>query len=258
MIPSADAMYSPPPSSPPNETSTGEPSYAPPPGSPPTTNHTSNPAQPFSPGGEQYIVVGLGPNGSEVPTTTEPPPPYTAKASDPPPSWAASPTQLQDITSSAPALPPTHLPLDPPPDFFSTPSPPRIRARSFAPFTIPARGHTLDGGFALLYADALRAHGIAPAHWARFLQDLQAVARLALQGRDLRGARPKTTGLAVGSTRGRVYDAAFVKSPLEQVQGLLEVYNGSAWERRKVRVTLRMQTDEGGRGGGYGLLVEAL
>ena len=268
MNPFTNTTYSPPSGPPPTRTSrsqtpgngAGLPSYAPPPGSPPGPDRTSL-LQPMglSPGQQptNTAPVLLG-SLADVPSTTEPPPPYTAKASDPLPAWASSTTQLQDISDSVPTISPTHLPLDPPPDFFSTSSPPRIRSRSFTPFTIPARGRTLADGFAPLYSDALRAHGILPAHWGRFLLDLQAVARLALQGRDLRGVRPKTTGLGVVSTRGRAYDAAFVKSPLEQVQALLEVYNGSAWERRKVRVTFRMQACVDGRDGGYGLLVEAL
>lgn len=82
-------------------------------------------------------------------------------------------------------------------------------------------------------------------------------ARLATQGLGIRGESPRTTGLGVGSMRGRVYDAQFSKMPLEQVQDLMEVYNECAWERRKVRVTLKVNS--GNRGlEGYGILVEAL
>ena len=169
------------------------------------------------------------------------------------------------MSSTTRPLSPAHLPLDPPPAFFSTPSPLRIRKRSFEPFSIPSRSRNLVDGFPLLYAPALATHGIAEADWVRFLQDMQVSARLALGGLNIRGERPRAlavggvVGFLVGGSRGSQYDAAFAKSPLEQVTSLVEVYNQSAWERRKVRVTFRPKVDvDAGLRRGYELLVEAL
>lgn len=211
----------------------------------------------------QHSGLPSATQSTEQVNPSEAPPPYTAKASDPLPSWAQSVDRdrLKDLSSSVLPLSPDHLPLDPPPAFFSTPTPLRIRAHSFQPFAIPSNTRNIADGFALLYTDELGAHGIAARDWARFLQDLGVAARLALRGLNMRGQRPRAGSagglLGMGSTRGRQYDSAFMKSPLEQVAGLVVVYNESAWERRKVRVTLRAKADERGREG-YELLVEAL
>lgn len=115
-------------------------------------------------------------------------------------------------------------------------------------------------------------HGIAQGDWTRFLLDLGTTARMAAQGLSVRGGGAVTaTGgvgagggggrllkLAVGN-RGTVYDAAFVKTPVEEVQSLVNVWNESALVRRKVRVSLHPKVDAGGRQKeGYDLLVEAL
>lgn len=167
---------------------------------------------------------------------------------------------MRDLSAEYPPFDAEHAPLDPPPPFFSTPSPRRVRTRSFAPWTVPSRGRSLAEGFPVLYNDALAAHGVAPADWARFVRDLQVAARLALVGLDIRGERTRRrsfSGALLGANRGRAYDASFAKSPVDQVQQLVDVYNGSAWDRRKLHVTMRMQLAEGGREG-YELLVEAL
>lgn len=65
-----------------------------------------------------------------------------------------------------------------------------------------------------------------------------------------------------GFLRGRTgtaYDASFGKTPVEEVQGLIQVWNESALERRKVRVTLRPMNDvQARRREAYELFVEAL
>ncbi|EKM53062.1 uncharacterized protein PHACADRAFT_175484 [Phanerochaete carnosa HHB-10118-sp] len=232
--------------------------YTPPPGPPPSQTHAVHYAPPPGlPPPQQYLQTA--PSGAD-PASTEPPPPYTAKASDPLPSWAQASASVRDLSARYPIFAPDHVPLDPPPPFFSTPSPRRIRSRSFAPWTVPSRGRNIADGFPVLYNDVLKTHGIAEDDWARFVRDLQVAARLSLLGLNMRGERQRRASLSggiLGSVRGRAYDAAFVKSPLEQVDQLVQIYNGSAWERRKVRVTVRMQFAESGRER-YELLVEAL
>lgn len=220
--------------------------YAPPPGSPP-------PSQP------QPSSLPL-----QLPVDEEPPkdapPPYTAKATDPLPPWSASSTRFEDLTHTEHTSDLARLPLDPPPDCFSSPTPLRIHSHSFEPFRIPSRGPSLQAGFYLLYApDALPKHGISAKDWTRFLQDLGIAARLSAQGLNIRGAAPPpSAGFFRGNT-GKAYEAAFVKTPIEEVQGLIDVWNQSALERRKVRVSLKPRLDANGRQReGYDLLVESL
>ena len=72
-------------------------------------------------------------------------------------------------------------------------------------------------------------------------------------------ARGRRVANSEGGGGGSQYDAAFVKSPVEQVAALVDVYNQSAWERRKVHVTFRPVIDPGAaQRSGYELLVEAL
>lgn len=102
-------------------------------------------------------------------------------------------------------------------------------------------------------------HGISVEDWTRFLQDLGLIARLSARGVSLRGS---TQPLRVGFVRGRAgaaYEAVFAKTPVEEVQDLIAVWNESALERRKIRVSLHTRVDAGGpRREGYDLLVEAL
>ena len=94
------------------------PDYAPPPGPPSTTRPIHIPTP-------------------QAPMTEEPPldapPPYTARASDPLPSWSARCAQLVDYTDSEDISELARLPLDPPPTCFSSPTPLRIRSHSFDP-----------------------------------------------------------------------------------------------------------------------------
>ena len=196
---------------------------------------------------------------------SEPPPPYTARASDPLPTWASLVPRFEDMTDSEAPSDLIRAPLDPPPECFSTSTPLRIRSRAFAPFRIPSRGTNLSGGFRLLYApDVLSRHGITAKDWVRFLQDLAIVAKSA----PLPVApppSPKSTSPPsplIGWLRGRagsVYDAAFGKSSLDEVTNLINVWNQSAFERRKLKVTLHLKSDDRGNiKEGFELLVEAL
>lgn len=258
------------------------PHYAPPAGSPPAPSYRPPPGRP-PPASGPPLSLPPPPIACPIPlashrasanqtnTPDEPLPPYTAKSTDPLPTWAQSGSpRFIDLTHNTPNTSPPHLPLDPPPECFSTPSPPRIRSASFAPFRIPSRERNLAGGFVLLWApDELVHHGIAQGDWTRFLLDLGTTARMAAQGLSVRGGAVTATGgvgagggrllqLAVGN-RGTVYDAAFVKTPVEEVQSLVNVWNESALVRRKVRVSLHPKVDAGGRQKeGYDLLVEAL
>ncbi|GJE94014.1 hypothetical protein PsYK624_101820 [Phanerochaete sordida] len=252
--PPPDKHYAPPAGSPPAWAPQQH--YPPPPGAPPSDSYAAPPSE-SRPQPPSNPPRSTAPSGEP---STEPPPPYTANAADPLPSWAQACTRVRDLSATYPSLALAHLPLDPPPDFFSTPSPRRVRSRSFAAWTVPSRARNLVDGFPVLYNDALKAHGVSEEDWGRFIGDVQVAARLALAGFNMRGERQRRASLSgtlLGSVRGRAYDAAFAKSPLEQVQQLVEIYNGSAWERRKVHVTVRMQLAENGREG-YELLVEAL
>ncbi|KAF7795476.1 hypothetical protein EIP86_006637 [Pleurotus ostreatoroseus] len=192
----------------------------------------------------------------------EPLPPYTAKANDPLPTWASLTPTFEDLTSSERPTDLVRLPLDPPPDCFSTPSPLRIRRHSFAPFRIPSRSKSLASGFQLLYApDELKVHGVSAQDWVRFLQDIAITARMSADGLNVMSTSPPSPRLS-GWLRGRagsVYDAAFGKSQFDEVSNLINVWNQSAFERRKLRISLHVKTALDGRGlEGYELLVEAL
>ena len=197
---------------------------------------------------------------------SEPPPPYTPHTSDPLPTWASLTPRFEDLTQSEKPSDLVRAPLDPPPECFSTSTPLRIRSRAFAPFRIPSRGTNLSGGFRLLYApDVLSRHGISARDWVRFLQDLAIVARSApLPVAPI--PTPKSSsppspliGWLIRGRAGSVYDATFGKSSLDEVTNLINVWNQSAFERRKLKVTLHLKSDD--RGNileGFELLVEAL
>ncbi|KAI0696617.1 hypothetical protein BC835DRAFT_1414166 [Cytidiella melzeri] len=231
-----------------------KPLFSPPPGSPPATEPPSPQFQP--PQGSP--PSSLPPTTTAEAADTELPPPYTRKTSDPLPAWSS--VEFTDLTDSENPSDLVRLPFDPPPACFSTPTPPRIRSRSFEPFQIPSRGQSLAGGFRLLYPHGqLSPHGISSEDWIRFLQDLGIAARLSSQGLSVRGnVQPQRAGFIRGRM-GTAYDASFGKTPVEEVQDLVDVWNESAWERRKVRVTLRTRNDvQARRREAYDLLVEAL
>ena len=70
--------------------------------------------------------------------------------------------------------------------------------------------------------------------------------------------QPPRAGFIRGKM-GTAYDASFAKTPVEEVQELISIWNQSAFERRKVRVTLHPRTDvQARRREAYELLVEAL
>ncbi|TFK50031.1 hypothetical protein OE88DRAFT_1600290, partial [Heliocybe sulcata] len=189
---------------------------------------------------------------------TEAPPPYSKNA----PTVFPENPDVAFATISLPPTPPMHRPLDPPPSCFSTPTPVRIRSRSFAPFRIPSNSSRITDGFKPLYPpELLTKHGITEEDWGRFLADVRSTAHLAEKGISAVAPYRGTTGpllLRAGGV-GRQYDATFGKTPVEEVKGLLDVWNGSAFERRKLRVTLMNRADEATRTrAGYDLLVESL
>ncbi|KZT29965.1 hypothetical protein NEOLEDRAFT_489991 [Neolentinus lepideus HHB14362 ss-1] len=212
--------------------STGHAQYAPPPGPPPLDSF-------------------------DEPVPAEAPPPYSKNA---PIVFPESPSVFTTI--NLPPTAPTYLPLDPPPSCFSTPTPIRIRSRSFVPFRIPSTSSRIRDGFKPFYPPELLAkHGITEGDWGRFLADVRATAQLAERGTSAVAPYRFITGpllLRAGGV-GRQYNAAFAKTPVEEVKGLLDVWNGSAFERRKLRVTLMIRADEANRSReGYDLFVEAL
>jgi hypothetical protein len=82
------------------------------------------------------------------------------------------------------------------------------------------------------------------------------------QGLSAVGSRVPTTPLPIRSifgTRatGAVYDSQFTRSPRDEVQTLITVWNQSAFERRKLRVTLQVKGGVDNRAV-YELLVESL
>lgn len=178
------------------------------------------------------------------------------------------------VTLPIPPADPTddyHRPLDPPPECFHGRTPLRIRSHSFPPFRIPSLGPTLAAGFEPLYApDALDPHGISADDWSRFLRDLRVAAHLAMRGvsavapdratqapRVIRGNMGILSGPRAAG--GGPYDNAFTKTPVEEVNALIAVWQGSAFERRKIKVTLHNRADEGRtQRAGYDLYVEAL
>jgi hypothetical protein len=196
------------------------PEYAPPPGPPPSNVQYAPPPGPPPP--EPVVDDG--------PSTSEPPPPYTKNPT--------SSSQVLPLTTSSdikfgrlsyfPPLPSgADGPLDPPPSCFSSPTPVRIRSRSFEPFCIPSRGSRLLDGFEPLYPPSLLGpHGISAEDWARFLRDVQLAANMAESGvsavapNRMGPPRALVKGILGGprSARGGPYDQAFVKTPQEEVR----------------------------------------
>ncbi|KAG2058398.1 hypothetical protein BDR06DRAFT_950945 [Suillus hirtellus] len=185
------------------------------------------------------------------------PPPYTP-ATTAPPIWEP---HFIDLTQHSPLI--LRKPLDPPPDCFSTPSPPRVKSNDFPPFRIPCAGNHLADGFRILYPSGLlEKHGIQQADWTRFLEDLGVSARLAGQGLSAVGSRVPTTprpvrGVFGTRATGVTYDSQFARSPRDEVQTLITVWNQSAFERRKLRVTLHITGGLDNRAA-YELFVESL
>ncbi|EPQ54317.1 hypothetical protein GLOTRDRAFT_94621 [Gloeophyllum trabeum ATCC 11539] len=230
-----EAHYAPPPGPPPAQSDDGQyqPHYAPPPGPPP-------------------------PDPLDQPNPAEAPPPYSKT----PPAFLPETPDTPFITITLPPTPPTYRPLDPPPPCFSTPSPLRVHSHSFAPFRVPSNTSRLADGFQPLYPpELLGKHGISEADWARFLADIRITAQLAEQGMSAVAPYRGTASAIVmrAGNVGRQYDSAFAKTPVDEVRGLLQVWNESAFERRKMRVTLVIRADETNRRReGYDLLVDAL
>jgi len=181
-----------------------------------------------------------------------------------PPPWKPNFTELPSTLANDPI---PRRPLDPPPDCFSVPSPLRVKSHDFPPFAIPSITSTLADGFKLLYPsdpDLLTRHGITKEDWLRFLEDVVIAARLAGLGLSAVGSRVPVVplparGLFGGSrgTAGTAYDASFVRSPRDEVQALMQVWNEAALERRKLRVSL-VTIVGGAMRSGYEILVESL
>ncbi|KAI6131405.1 hypothetical protein EDD16DRAFT_855361 [Pisolithus croceorrhizus] len=190
------------------------------------------------------------------------PPPYSSQPDTSPPRWQP---QFEDLTTESlqRLSTETRKPLDPPPECFSTPTPLRIGSHDFLPFMIPSLSEKLTDGFRVLYPHGLlEKHGITRNDWVRFLEDLIIAARLSAQGRSAVGARIPTRvftirGPFIMSLVGTAYDAVFARGPLREVKALLAVWNESAFERRKLRVSLHVRED-GGKKSDYYLLVEFL
>ncbi|KAF9237710.1 hypothetical protein BU15DRAFT_62914 [Melanogaster broomeanus] len=191
------------------------------------------------------------------------PPPYSSSRSntDPPP-WEPL---FEDLSSQS--LSPSLLhrrPLDPPPDCFSTTSPIRIKSNDFPPFRIPSVGDKLADGFRILYPfNLLDNHGIGQLDWVRFLEDLGVAACLAGKGLNAVGSRASATlhptrGIFPSGVTGAAYDSQFMRSPLEEVHALIGVWNQSAFERRKLKVTLQIKAGDMMSRIGYELVVESL
>ncbi|KIJ63003.1 hypothetical protein HYDPIDRAFT_56326, partial [Hydnomerulius pinastri MD-312] len=125
-------------------------------------------------------------------------------------------------------------------------------------------GDKLAQGFRILYpSDLLEKHGIGREDWVRFLEDLGIAARFACEGLSAVGSRVPVTplpvrGIFTSRASGVAYDSLFTRSPLEEVHALIGVWNQSAFERRKLKVTLQMKGSEVGAKVGYELVVESL
>lgn len=189
------------------------------------------------------------------------PPPYSDPSSSSP-KWEP---QFEDLTAAALKKfdEIERSPLDPPPECFSIPSPLRIRSHDFPSFRIPSLSDRLIDGFAVLYPhNVLENHGITREDWVRFLEDLTIAARLSALGLSAVGSRVPakpfpTLGPFILWLPGSVYDATFQRSPLEEVKALVAVWNESAFERRKLRVTVQVRVEKGKKAG-YDLVVESL
>jgi hypothetical protein len=155
-------------------------------------------------------------------------------------------------------------PLDPPPDCFSTTSPLRVKSSDFPPFRIPSVDDKLANGFRILYpSNLLEKHGIGRSDWIRFLEDLGIAARLAGEGMSAIGSRVPITplparGILPPRATGATYDSHFTRSPLEEVHALIRVWNQSAFERRKLKVTLQIKLGDIMNRIGYQLIVDSL
>jgi hypothetical protein len=244
------------------------PTYAPPPGSPPATSQYNLPPGPPAPTRETARYdpppgsppLQPGQAAKEPENPSEPPPPYSKSPAAG--SVLAHPTLVTLSISPVTLGRERDGPLDPPPSCFSTPSPARIRSRSFESFRIPSVSSSISDGFQPLYApNELGSHGIGEHDWAEFLAGIHLAAINAGSTKPL----PKmsavggmVSGLTGRAFAGRQYDKAFVKSPLEEAKALVEVWQGSAFERRKLRVNLQPRVEESGkRREGYDLIVEA-
>ncbi|KAF9226020.1 hypothetical protein BS17DRAFT_749311 [Gyrodon lividus] len=189
-------------------------------------------------------------------------PPYSSLLSntDPPP-WEP---QFEDLSSQSPSL--LHRrPLDPPPNCFSTTSPLRIKSNDFPSFRIQSVGDKLTDGFRILYpSNLLERHGISQPDWVRFLEDLGIAACLSGEGLSAVGSRVPVTPLPARgvfpsrATTGATYDSHFMRTPLEEVHVLIDVWNQSAFERRKLKVTLQTKPGDAMNNGGYELVVKSL
>ncbi|KAH0834651.1 hypothetical protein J3R83DRAFT_10161 [Lanmaoa asiatica] len=180
---------------------------------------------------------------------------------DDPPPWEP---QFEDLSSLLP-LPVLHRrPLDPPPLCFSIPSPLRIRSNDFPPFPIPAVSDKLTDGFRVLYPhNILEKHGINRADWVRFLEDLGIAARLSAEGLSAIGSRLPVAPLLAhrifpSRALGAIYDWRFVRSPVEEVRGLIQIWNQCAFERRKIRVRLQVRPIGTSGRKSYALIVESI
>ncbi|KAL4073613.1 hypothetical protein J3A83DRAFT_2574499 [Scleroderma citrinum] len=189
-------------------------------------------------------------------TAEDHPPPYSDSS---PPKWEP---QFEDLTAGRLSMMGRN-PLDPPPECFSAPSPLRVRSRDFPPFRIPSLSDKLVDGFRVLYPrDLLEKHGITREDWTRFLEDLTIAARLSTQGLSAVGSRVPVKllparGPFITRLPGAAYDAAFQKSPLEEVKALITIWNECAFERRRLRVSPQVLVERGEKVG-YDLVVESL
>ncbi|KAH7912753.1 hypothetical protein BJ138DRAFT_736979 [Hygrophoropsis aurantiaca] len=192
------------------------------------------------------------------------PPPYTSSTTgspNDPPKWEP---HFVDFTSQSNAtLDADRMPLDPPPNCFSMPSPLRVKTHDFPPFKIQSVSNQLSAGFRILYpSHLLEKHGISQLDWIRFLEDLGIAARLAMRGLTAVGSRLPSKpfparGIFSSRASGTVYDSRFTRNPKEEVEALIGVWNQSAFERRKLRVTLQPPTGQDGARF-YRLVVESL
>jgi len=191
------------------------------------------------------------------------PPPYSCSFSNTdPPRWEP---HFEDFSSQSPSMSLLYRkPLDPPPDCFSTTSPLRVKSSDFPPFRIPSVDDKLANGFRILYpSNLLEKHGIGQSDWVRFLEDLGIAARLAGEGMSAIGSRVPITplparGILPPRATGATYDSHFTRSPLEEVHALIRVWNQSAFERRKLKVTLQIKLGDIMNRIGYQLIVDSL
>ncbi|KIJ04919.1 hypothetical protein PAXINDRAFT_141631 [Paxillus involutus ATCC 200175] len=65
-------------------------------------------------------------------------------------------------------------------------------------------------------------------------------------------------GILPPRATGATYDSHFTRSPLEEVHALIRVWNQSAFERRKLKVTLQIKLGDIMNRIGYQLIVDSL